>query len=38
MARMKQMQPRIEQLKKRFGEDKMRHEPGIDGIYKREKN
>lgn len=37
MARMKQMQPKIEQLKKRFGDDKVRMNQELMEIYKREK-
>ncbi|WP_032112777.1 membrane protein insertase YidC [Candidatus Paracaedibacter symbiosus] len=37
MARMKQMQPKIEQLKKRYGDDKMRMNQELMEIYKREK-
>lgn len=37
MARMKQMQPKIEQLKKRYGDDKMRMNQELMEVYKREK-
>jgi YidC/Oxa1 family membrane protein insertase len=37
MARMKQMQPKLEQLKKRYGDDKMRMNQELMEVYKREK-
>lgn len=37
MARMKQLQPKIEQLKKKYGEDKMRMNQELMEVYKREK-
>lgn len=37
MARMKQMQPKIEQLKKRYGDDKMRMNQELMEVYKQEK-
>lgn len=37
MARMKQMQPKIEQLKKKYGDDKLRMNQELMEIYKREK-
>ncbi len=36
MSRMKQLQPKIEQLKQRFGEDKMRMNQELMELYKKE--